>query len=174
MIERRPIPGFDGYFADTDGHIWSIRPRFKTKERRLKPSRNSGGYSLVGLYKNGVLSSHSVHRLVLLAFCGNPPTEKPITRHLNGNPKDNSLRNLVYGTQTENKADSRRHGTLIMGERVGISKLTAERVLEIRRLYAASGNTLRSLAKMFAVSHEAIRLVVSRRTWFHLPKEYNV
>jgi hypothetical protein len=34
-----------------------------------------------------------------------------VARHLNGNPADNRLANLQWGSLLENAADTRRHGT---------------------------------------------------------------
>jgi hypothetical protein len=51
-----------------------------------------------------------VHSLVILAFVGPRPDGEQV-RHLNGNPADNRLTNLAYGTQSQNQQDSLRHGT---------------------------------------------------------------
>ena len=51
-----------------------------------------------------------VHRLVLEAFVG-PRPEGMVARHLNGDPGDNRLENLAWGTQSENNYDKVRHGT---------------------------------------------------------------
>lgn len=47
----------------------------------------------------------------MLAFVGNRPQDMKHIRHLNGNPLDNRLDNLVYGTPSENAYDRVRHGT---------------------------------------------------------------
>ncbi len=48
------------------------------------------------------------------------------------------------------------------------SKLTAEMVLEIRRLYEETNLSHRQLAELFNVSKSAITSVISRRTWDHV------
>lgn len=53
-----------------------------------------------------------VHRLVMEAFVG-PREGKQVVRHLDGNPANNRLENLTYGSTSENWADFRRH----VGER---------------------------------------------------------
>ena len=62
------------------------------------------------LCKDGRRQSRAVHHLVLLAFVG-PKPGGMVTRHLNGDPGDNRLTNLVYGTQSENMYDKVAHGT---------------------------------------------------------------
>ena len=49
------------------------------------------------------------HTLVLLAFIG-PKPQKLEVRHLDGNPKNNFVRNLKYGTTKENAQDRELHG----------------------------------------------------------------
>lgn len=52
-----------------------------------------------------------VHRLVLLAFVGPPATNSAEVCHIDGNPANNQLANLRWGSSSENKADQVRHGT---------------------------------------------------------------
>lgn len=54
------------------------------------------------------------------------------------------------------------------GERNGMAKLTARKVVAIRRK-AAAGAKLKSLASEYGVSHVAIHFVVTRKTWRHVP-----
>lgn len=51
-----------------------------------------------------------VHVLVAESFIG-PKPEGLEVRHLNGNPEDNRVENLAYGTRSENVLDSVKHGT---------------------------------------------------------------
>jgi hypothetical protein len=46
----------------------------------------------------------------LLAFVGAPGPGQTVTRHLNGDPADNRLANLAWGTPRENGRDTVRHG----------------------------------------------------------------
>ena len=45
-----------------------------------------------------------VHQLIMKTFVGEPPSNMEIL-HINGNPKDNRLSNLRYGTRSENIID---------------------------------------------------------------------
>lgn len=74
--------------------------------RVLIPSEVHGGYLSVNL---GAGVRRSVHTLVLEAFVG-PRPEGAVCRHLNGNPKDNRLANLAWGTPGENRRDTVKHG----------------------------------------------------------------
>ncbi len=79
--------------------------------RTMRPSINSGGYYVVTLAANdGVSRRHSVHVLVAAAFIGPRPAGH-LVRHLDGNPRNNWVANLQYGTVSDNMLDSVAHGT---------------------------------------------------------------
>lgn len=75
--------------------------------RVLRPGRMPQGHQSVVLTKKG--GSHCVHALVLAAFVGPRPPGMDV-RHLDGNPANNLLENLAYGTRSENCMDALRHG----------------------------------------------------------------
>lgn len=70
------------------------------------------GYRKVILYKKekGWKSrkTKTVHSLVLEAFSG--PRKGRIARHLDGNPKNNKIENLKWGSPKENCKDRKNHG----------------------------------------------------------------
>lgn len=102
MEEYRPIPGYEGlYWASDVGRI-------KSRKRILRPA--TGRYLTVGLWRDGVQKTERVHQLVLRAFRG-PRPDGMVVRHLDGDPHNNRLSNLVYGTQSENIHDALAHGT---------------------------------------------------------------
>ena len=100
--------------------------------------------------------------------------------NLDGNPQNNKLDNLQWGTASENQLDKIAHGTsnhgltYNQGENQGLHKLTGKQVLEIRRLYAlilSSGQkqySQRKLASMFGVQQPTIKNIVNRKTWRHI------
>lgn len=120
MNERwLPIPGWAGLYSISD--IGNVRSEARVVERsdgkqqtvrerllRMVPDRN--GYLRVNLFRNNVGFTRYVHQLVLSAFAGQQP-EGLLSRHRNGDQVDNRLENLCYGTDSENKLDSVRHGT---------------------------------------------------------------
>ena len=96
----REIPGYDGdYFASDKGRILSL---CRNEPRILKPficsnEGNRTGYLYVELRGQ----KQRVHRLVALAFLENPEY-KPVVHHIDGNPLNNTLKNLAYATYAEN------------------------------------------------------------------------
>lgn len=110
MTEWRAIPDYENLYRVSDeGDVWSY-PRSTTRGGSLKHIPDKRGYHYVTLTKNRKQTRIQVHQLVLLAFCG-PCPPKMETRHLDGNPANNRLGNLAYGTHSENIRDKFRHGT---------------------------------------------------------------
>lgn len=115
MKDCMPILGWEGYEIDKKGNVWSRRDGFnqsKTlgEKRLLKPFRTKRGYLSVTLRSPGKRKAAYVHRLLSEAFIPNPDN-KPFVCHKDGNPLNNSLDNLYWGTAKENLADAKRHGT---------------------------------------------------------------
>ncbi len=133
---------------------WRPRKQFTTPK----------GYRSIGLRVDGRTLTERVHRLVLLAWVGPPPPGKPHCRHLDGNPGNNHIDNLAWGSPLENAADAMSHGTLVKGEDNSAAKLTEPNVREIRRL-ASLGLEYTEIARRFGVSDVAIGLVVRRKVW---------
>lgn len=104
----KAIPGFNGrYFISNIGRI-------KNRDNKvLKQTRNKNGYNIIKIAKSKgeKRKNYRVHRLVLETFIGPAPEDRPITRHLDGNPQNNILENLTWGSDIENTMDKRRHGT---------------------------------------------------------------
>lgn len=114
-----------------------------------------------------------VHRLVLEAFVGKCP-DKMHARHLNGNPSDNRVENLAWGTRSENMMDRVRHGTSNRGERHGMAKVTKEIALKIRaegRLAnkrvrrCDNGGNYKAIAKKYGVSIGTVESITLGHTW---------
>lgn len=109
--EWRPVGGYEGlYEVSNHGRVYS-RPRPSTSGGFLRQqARRQDGYMELALCNDGHRRMVRVHVLVMETFIGQCPSGMEI-RHLNGNPADNRLSNLAYGTHSENLRDKRAHGT---------------------------------------------------------------
>lgn len=183
--EWRPIVGYEGlYEASSLGRLRSIDREVSYKHRwggktTMKligcilwlHTRKKDRRPIVTLSKNGILRTHTVHRLVCGAFYPNP-FSLPEVNHLDGNPENNRSDNLEWCTHADNHNHAKRNGLLgykaHFGEDNGFSKLTAMQVLEIRRKYRPRKVTVLMLAKEYGVSESAISNVLTNKRWKHL------
>ena len=103
-----PVPGYGGaYLVSSLGRVWS---NHRGGRMRKQHKKKKGGYGEILLALNGTMKMHLAHQLVALAFIGPRPKGQQV-RHLDGNPQNNALSNLAYGTGSENVHDSLEHGT---------------------------------------------------------------
>lgn len=113
-----PIPGYVGSYEVSDNGgvrslLRTIRGRNNTPRiqpaKTLTPYINPSGYGFVSLRQKSQGKTMRVHRLVLRAFVGEPIVGQEGC-HNNGNPGDNRLTNLRWGTRSENMFDKVKHG----------------------------------------------------------------
>ena len=109
------IPDYVGvYQISSFGRIKSIKSK-RIHGQRLKRSgvykgRRHLPYCETALSKSNKRKFVLVHRLALLSFEGNPPTENHTAMHLNDIPYDNVILNLRWGTIQENSIDCNSKG----------------------------------------------------------------
>ena len=116
----KDVPGYEGQYQVSDqGRVRSLDRTISQMSRygtlylkdikgvMLRPGRMPAGHMSVSLGRN---NSQCVHKLVLLAFVG-PAPEGHECLHGNGDPSDNHIENLRWGTRGDNIRDAIRHGT---------------------------------------------------------------
>lgn len=106
MSEWKTIKDYPDYEISDYGVIVSHK---YGKPRIMKTRKDKHGYLLVGISKNNVTKTATVHRLVAETFIPNP-NNLPVVRHLNDIPDDNSVSNLAWGTPKDNTADLIKNG----------------------------------------------------------------
>lgn len=166
-----PVAGilYGHYEVSSLGRVRSLarvssgkRP-YRVKERILKSAVHPAGHRHLNLLINGKRYTRKVHHLVMEAFVG-PRLHGLGVRHLNGNPSDNRLDNLAYGSQLDNMADTKRHDRTTKGERNAQAKLKESQVLEIK-LSSLSASTL---AWQHGVSPSNINHIRRGERWGHV------
>lgn len=128
-------------------------------ERILKPAPYcKAGHLSVTLRRKG--RGIAVHKLVMLAFMGEPPAGMEVL-HRNGDPTDNRLGNLHYGTRTENIIDT-------YTQKGRWRKLTTDDVREIRKRIEKGNETLAQIGKDYSVGIGCISSIKCGRTYWWL------
>jgi HNH endonuclease len=109
-------PSHPGYEFSNQGRVFSLR-----SGRFLKGRTERTGHiylELVPRNPQGRRSQLPLHRLILEAFVGLCPPNKELVCHINGDPRDNRIANLRWGTSQENSLDRHKHnGTSKGGKR---------------------------------------------------------
>ncbi len=137
---RKKIPNFEDYEADSDGNIWSLKPKHYNKQ--LKPWMHSN-YFIVQIRKNNKTFSKCVHQLVCMAFHGLPNRVDLQVRHSDGNKFNNKPENLIWGTKRENEND----------------------VYNVRKIY--QNKKIIDIAKLYNVHPSTISNIIHYKNWKH-------
>lgn len=146
-----------GYSVSANGVVRSPRGKI------LRLKRQKNGYLRVSL---GCGHDEFVHRMVLIAFRGEPPSSIHETDHDNGCRDDNRLENLFWGTKAENLQKR----NCAKGDNHGRAKITEADVIEIKRgpFYMGRDGIL---AKSLGISREQVRDIRLGKTWKHVSEE---
>lgn len=161
------FPLDDRYSVSTLGRVRGVR------QHLLKFQLDKDGYQIFNSYAQQKWLRYRVHRVVIQTFVGDIPEGMQVN-HINGIKHDNRVVNLEVVTPGANTL----HGFRVLGRKPvrtnkshGEShfraKLTNEKVIEIRRLYA-EGVRQATIAKDFALSYSTIHGVVHRVIWRHV------
>lgn len=104
MEKFRDIKGYEGRYQVTSwGRVYSV-----DKRRFIRQEETEKSYLRVDLIdENGKRKHHKVHRLVAKAFIPNPQNKKQVN-HKDGNKQNNSVTNLEWVTDRENKEHQKR------------------------------------------------------------------
>lgn len=178
QVEVRPIPGFSGYAARSDGAIISYWQRQKrqsgagaewrigSREKVMRglPDKRDGRLMYNLRADCGKSFRKCGGTLVLIAFVGTKPTGMQCC-HWDGDCTNDAVENLRWGTAISNRDDMLRHGTRLQGDRHPMSKITVKQVLEIR---SRSGESRRALSEEFGLGQSTIYKIISRKLWAHV------
>jgi hypothetical protein len=172
---RCDILGYPGYDISCHGEVrtfWTkkscrglgSKTVLGNSPKVMKHFVGKDGRHAIMLYRDGVPKRFFVHTLVLEAFVGPRPEGKLGLHGPLGNG-DNSVENLYWGTYSQNNGNDRyRDGTALVGEKLSWTKLTAEKVHEIRRLLS-NGETPLYVASEFGVTRRLIYDIRNGRVW---------
>lgn len=142
---------------------------FSAEPKILNPTMRDKrrGYLDVCLRMGPQKTMIGVHRLVLLAFVGQPPPGHQAA-HGNGSPSENSLSNLRWALPRDNMADQIAHGTKALGARQGKAKLDDDKVVMIRLRYSV-GDSLNLLSREYGIGKSHLSKIVRGLSWAHAP-----
>ena len=156
----KDIPGYEGkYQASNMGRIKSLSRKVRGRnwmsgkefwrtipECILRPGRYTR-FGHVSVVLGHGTPGKPVHQLVLRTFVGEPPEGMEVL-HINGDPTDNRLENLRYGTRSENIRDT-------YVQHRGCNKLSDDEVVFIK-FALMNGFPASQLADEFGVSTSSI------------------
>lgn len=168
-LTEAAVPGYPGYMARSDGCILSVvaAGRGGRYGKFVLTGRTHGKdlHLYVRLSLDGRRVRRPIHQLVLETFVGPRPSLFHVTRHMNGNMKDNRPSNLRWGTHAQNTEDAIRLGEILKGEDHPRAKLTAAQVVDLRTRISLGEVTQRQAATELGVGPTLVNAIVLGRIW---------
>jgi hypothetical protein len=163
----KDITGFEGLYKFSN--LYRVKNVISNKI--IKIYIDSCGYPSVNLCKKDTRKPVRMHRLVLEYFVGLCP-QKMECRHLNGIRTNYMIKNLIWGTRSENCQDTIKHGNKPRpiwinnrGSKNGKSKLINKEIMEILKLIDEKILTQKEIAYYYNVSPSTICDIKKKRTW---------
>ena len=163
------IPDCPGYRVGNDGTVWSQRNNrwgLLNTWHQLRPglvvSNPKYARHMVSLGRG---NQRFVHHLILEAFVG-PRPDGYESCHKNGNPLDNRLVNLYWGTKRDNGLDTRAHGRK-KGEKHPLATLT-DALVRMIRYRATNGETHQSIADDLGIQRRNVGRIADKSRWGHV------
>lgn len=158
MIAYTTIAGFPDYEIS---HCGNVRRLLKNGSYREIKGWQNDRYTMITLSKNREKTVIYLHRLVLINFGPKQPEHLPLALHLDDDPTNNTIDNLVWGDKRMNSQMAITNGKL-MDHRLKIF-LTKDESDQVIRDYA-SGRSMRSIAKSLGCSRWTVSRIVHGRT----------
>lgn len=162
-----PLSQAPDYYVTVDGRVFTDRVSTRHRNgglREVKQSTSAAGYRYIRAVVGGRATALFIHRVMAAMFLPPPAEGQNVVRHLDGNPANNEIANLAWGTQADNMADCIRHGRTLKGIKNPNAKLTAKRVVLVRGLNE-EGFSQRAIAAFFGVSPKAVERACNGETW---------
>lgn len=106
--------------------------------------------------------------MVAKAFLPNP-YNKPEVNHKDGNKSNNKANNLEWSTSSENKQHAIETGIFSIGTSRPSAKVNEYIVQNILEDRFVNFLTQEKLSDKYNISRTAIRNIINRKTWKHVP-----
>lgn len=93
----KPVVGYERLYEVSNlGNVRSLNYNRKGEIKKLAIQIDGGGYHYVSLCSNGKVKKFLIHKLVMSAFIGEPPIDKPEVNHIDEDKSNNCISNLHY------------------------------------------------------------------------------
>ena len=161
------IKNYPGYWVNKKGEILG------KKLNIYKQGRNHKGYPIVSMYykenNEYKLKTKSVHRIVAETFIYNDnPKIKNQVNHIDGNKENNTVENLEWCTNQENKKHAMDNGLVAYqkGENHNSAILNNKQVIDIY----TSDESRECMAEKYNISKHNVSNIRGDNTWTHITK----
>lgn len=157
----------DRYYISDSGELFT-----DYGQRKLKDGVKAGYVKNGLVLKDGSSKAFFRHRLVMLCFCPRQDANNFQVNHIDGNKLNNSLSNLEWCTNQENRIHAVKIGLAarLKGEDNPASKLQEHQVLDIVS-DLLNHVPYSEIMKKYNCSKSAISAIKNKRNWVYLTQD---
>jgi hypothetical protein len=165
--EFRTVDWLDGYRFGSNGKVQTLS-RSGCEWKTVHPCKTAKGYTVTSVNVDGKRKRFYIHRLIAEAFFGPCPSGM-VCCHKDGNPSNNCVSNLRWGTSKSNSSEMVQHGRAgrYRGNIHHKTKLTDHEVRLVRKL-RETGETYAAIAKRINLSVSSVCMICTRKRWKHV------
>lgn len=159
----------DRYFIESNGNLYTDYGK-----KQMKNAIKNGYIKNSLVLKDGTSKSYFRHRLVMLCFDPIKNSDELQVNHIDGNKTNNSLENLEWCTNQENRIHAVQHGLAarLFGEENPYSKLKEKEVLSIIE-DLLNHVPYSEITKKYNISKSTVSSIKNKRNWTYLTKNIN-
>ena len=170
--ETKVVKGYDLYAASKCGEVFRISTGKKMAKRKTLTHNYESYYTRICI--NNKAMNRKTHRLVALAWLGDPPSElHNQINHKDGNPLNNYIDNLEWVTHSQNQRHAVETGLKGKGDELYNATLNDSQVHEIC-VKLKDGARAKDLSEYYGVSIDIIRKIKAGDTYFHIRQLYDI
>jgi hypothetical protein len=155
-----PLPLYGmAYAISSFGRAWKTAASLTHPAGELRPQKVNGYRGFI-MKAQGQKKAVTVHRMVALAFLGEPPSPRYVVNHKDGNRTNNRVENLEWMTSRGNALHALCELKTLRGGRF----ISPEQAQRIRERYAA-GELQKDLAREYEVHQQQVSLLIRGKGW---------
>lgn len=157
----------DRYYINKKGELFT-----DNGEKKLKDCIKNGYVKNCLILKDGTSKSYFRHRLMMIVFNPVENYENLQVNHIDGNKLNNSLENLEWCTNQENRIHAVKIGLAasLKGENNSASKLLESQVIDIIQ-DLLHGVPYSQICKKYNISKSTVSAIKNKRNWTYLTKD---
>jgi plasmid maintenance system antidote protein VapI len=153
-----PITDYVDYEVSDFGQV---RKKLQSGTYRYLTNWLNDKHFVATLHKDGAAKNFYVHRLVLQQHGPEQPADMPLALHLDDNPANNEISNIVWGSKRTNAQMAVKNGKLCPHSMKMF--LTPQQAQIVRDMFASGKFSMRDIAKEMGCSRWTVSNIVHNR-----------
>lgn len=164
------------YIISSYGYLISVKKNKNAYPKRIIPWRHKD-HLYVSICIDGKRKHYQLHRLVAIAFLPNPDN-KPIVHHIDKNPINNCIDNLMWVTESEHKYIHKDELVANREPKYGsdcnLSVYSDAQIRQVCKYLEENKKNIKEITSLTGVKHDTICRILNRNQWIKISNDYDI